>query len=269
MSDWQSPDLPLPHGLAPSKTMVQGRVPGRSGHRNLISVDVLPIHGTNGTDFNGVAPANQTKERPVHELSSAGAFTLNKSSTCVSFVLIFPRKNTRIFTEKWAKFMNFSFWPFFWFGLPGRLLTHFNGTNGGHIHGTVATKSGELHHQNYLCLLVFPFSQQMLDPPGVPSLKRILYAHNSPRIIIRWFERILCLPKRHFRTKNAMALEILVFYYWCSVLLFVVICCRFAQGKQHLQTLCHSESLYRHSDARFESPSASPKPTRICRGPFQ
>ena len=25
-------------------------------------------------------------------------------------------------SQKWAKFMNFSFWPFFWFGLPGRLL---------------------------------------------------------------------------------------------------------------------------------------------------
>ena len=26
-------------------------------------------------------------------------------------------------SQKWAKFMNFSFWPFLWFGLPGRLLT--------------------------------------------------------------------------------------------------------------------------------------------------
>ena len=26
-------------------------------------------------------------------------------------------------SQKWAKFMNFAFWPFFWFGLPGRLLT--------------------------------------------------------------------------------------------------------------------------------------------------
>ena len=25
-------------------------------------------------------------------------------------------------SQKRAKFMNFSFWPFFWFGLPGRLL---------------------------------------------------------------------------------------------------------------------------------------------------
>ena len=26
-------------------------------------------------------------------------------------------------SKKWAKFMNFSFWPFLWFGLPGRVLT--------------------------------------------------------------------------------------------------------------------------------------------------
>ena len=25
-------------------------------------------------------------------------------------------------SQQWAKFMNFSFWPFLWFGLPGRLL---------------------------------------------------------------------------------------------------------------------------------------------------
>ena len=25
-------------------------------------------------------------------------------------------------SQKWAKFMNFSFWPFMWFGFPGRLL---------------------------------------------------------------------------------------------------------------------------------------------------
>ena len=30
-------------------------------------------------------------------------------------------------SQKWAKFMNFSFWPFLWFGLPGRLLTFLSG----------------------------------------------------------------------------------------------------------------------------------------------
>ena len=34
----------------------------------------------------------------------------------------FP-KETHQNSEKWAKFMNFSFCPFLWFGLPGRLLS--------------------------------------------------------------------------------------------------------------------------------------------------
>ena len=34
----------------------------------------------------------------------------------------FPKGKTPEFTKKWAKFMNFSFWPFLWFGLPGRLV---------------------------------------------------------------------------------------------------------------------------------------------------
>ena len=33
----------------------------------------------------------------------------------------FPKKNHQN-SQKWAKLMNFSFWPFLWFGLPGRLL---------------------------------------------------------------------------------------------------------------------------------------------------
>ena len=34
----------------------------------------------------------------------------------------FPREKHQN-SQKWAKFMNISFWPFLWFGLPGRLLT--------------------------------------------------------------------------------------------------------------------------------------------------
>ena len=38
--------------------------------------------------------------------------------------LLFSQGQTPELTQKWAKFMNFfSFWPFLWFGLPGRLLT--------------------------------------------------------------------------------------------------------------------------------------------------
>ena len=44
----------------------------------------------------------------------------------VNLVLVVLRKNTRILTKIWAKFMNFSFWPFLWFGLPGRLLKFVN-----------------------------------------------------------------------------------------------------------------------------------------------
>ena len=38
---------------------------------------------------------------------------------------LFCQGKTPEFTQKWAKFMNFSFWPFFWFGLPGRLFLVF------------------------------------------------------------------------------------------------------------------------------------------------
>ena len=34
----------------------------------------------------------------------------------------FPKEKHQI-SQKWAKFMNFSFWPFLWFGLLGQLLT--------------------------------------------------------------------------------------------------------------------------------------------------
>ena len=65
----------------------------------------------------GVTPANQTKERPVHELF-AGAFR-NKSSICES--CLFSQGKTPEFTKKMGEIhMNFSFCPFLWFGLPGR-----------------------------------------------------------------------------------------------------------------------------------------------------
>ena len=71
-----------------------------------------------------MAPANQTKERSVHELF-AGAFFRNKSSIYVNRAC-FPKEKHQN-SQKWAKFMNFSFWPLLWFGLPGRLLTVFAG----------------------------------------------------------------------------------------------------------------------------------------------
>ena len=56
----------------------------------------------------GVTPANQTKERPVHELF-AGAFR-NKNSMWI--VLVFPRKNTRIH-KNGRNSWTFRFCPFF------------------------------------------------------------------------------------------------------------------------------------------------------------
>ena len=66
----------------------------------------------------GVAPANQTKK------SQFMNFSQGRSGTKVRDVnrACFPKEKHQN-SQKWAKFMNFSFWPFLWFGLPGRLLT--------------------------------------------------------------------------------------------------------------------------------------------------
>ena len=66
----------------------------------------------------GVAPANQTKK------SQFMNFPQGRSGTKVRDVnrAFFPKEKHQN-SQKWAEFMNFSFWPFLWFGLPGRLLT--------------------------------------------------------------------------------------------------------------------------------------------------
>ena len=56
----------------------------------------------------GVAPANQTKERSVHELF-AGAF---RSKSSMWIVLVFQRKNTRVHKNGWNSW-TFRFGPFF------------------------------------------------------------------------------------------------------------------------------------------------------------
>ena len=68
-------------------------------------------------------PKASRKRKKVIELLLPHSFcgTL-KSSICES--CLFSEGKTPEFTQKWAKFMNFSFWPFLWFGLPGRLLSH-------------------------------------------------------------------------------------------------------------------------------------------------
>ena len=92
--------------LARSYNPFRDHMTGRLGHRTMEMIG------------SGVAPANQTKERPVHELF-AGAFR-NKSSIC-EFRACFPKEKHQN-SQKWVKFMNFSFWPFLFFGLPGRPL---------------------------------------------------------------------------------------------------------------------------------------------------
>ena len=52
-------------------------------------------------------------------------FSQGHSGTKVHFCescLFSQGKQARIFTEKWAKFMNFSFCPFLWFALPEKSL---------------------------------------------------------------------------------------------------------------------------------------------------
>ena len=54
------------------------------------------------------------------------------------------------------------------------------------------------------------------------------------------------MPKGPFRTKNAIAMEIVVFCYRSSVLLSVPIRCRFSQEKQHPDYYRGSELLSRY-----------------------
>ena len=62
-------------------------------------------------------PGKPNQKKSVHELFGRGIpeQKFNMSRAC------FPKEKHQN-SQKWAKFMNFSFWPFFWFGLPGRLL---------------------------------------------------------------------------------------------------------------------------------------------------
>ena len=72
--------------------------------------------------FSGVAPANQTKRSQFMNFSQGRCGTKVQCESC-----FFRRENnTRIHQKMGEKFMNFSFWPFLWFGLPGRLLIFFN-----------------------------------------------------------------------------------------------------------------------------------------------
>ena len=96
--------------VCPASAGVVGE-PGGCGSKNVLEGAMITLLRS------GVAPANQTKERSVHELF-AGAFR-NKSSICES--CLFSQGKTPEFT-KMGEIHELSFWAFFWFGLPGRLL---------------------------------------------------------------------------------------------------------------------------------------------------
>ena len=100
----------------------------------------------------GVAPANRTKERTVHELFRRGIpeqkFNVNR--TC------FPKEKHQN-SQKWAKFMNFSFWPFLWFGLSGRLLRKKSGgINCSSLHNFQCypqrVKKSHLENRSFVCI---------------------------------------------------------------------------------------------------------------------
>ena len=70
-------------------------------------------------------PANQTKKWSVHEL-----FRKGHSGTKVQSCLSSSGKTPEFSLKNGRKIhMNFTFWPFLWFGLPGRLLI-WGGTRG-------------------------------------------------------------------------------------------------------------------------------------------
>ena len=72
----------------------------------------------NGKFFDsGVAPANQTKKNQFMNFAQGRSGTKIQDVNRARFPV---EKHQNL--QKWAKFMNFSFWPFLWFGLPGRLL---------------------------------------------------------------------------------------------------------------------------------------------------
>ena len=63
----------------------------------------------------GPGKPNQRKASSWFFLGGIPEQTFNMNRAC------FPKEKHQNL-QKWAKFMNFSFWPFLWFGLPGRLL---------------------------------------------------------------------------------------------------------------------------------------------------
>ena len=69
----------------------------------------------------GVAPANQTKKSQFMNFLQGRSGTKVQCESC-----LFSQGKAHQNSQEWAKFMNFSFWPFLWSGLLGRLLIEFH-----------------------------------------------------------------------------------------------------------------------------------------------
>ena len=70
----------------------------------------------------GDQKSSQNQESPRQTKPKKGQLmNLPEQKFDVNRACFFKEKHQT--SQKWAKFMNFSFWPFLWFGLLGRLLT--------------------------------------------------------------------------------------------------------------------------------------------------
>ena len=125
--DWREEILPMPEIQASFLCHFSYATLGRRGTqfwRSTFAVFWPPFVANPSrqplfeTFDSGVAPANQTKERSVHGLFTDRGILEEKFNVNCACLPKEKHQNS----QKWAKFMNFSFWPFLWFGLPGRLL---------------------------------------------------------------------------------------------------------------------------------------------------
>ena len=110
----------------PHETSHEG-VHGRA-HEWMVGVDLSCFHlfcslTSDFENFRAVSRFNQ--EGPRQTKPKKGQFmnfSQGHSGTKVRYVnrACFPKEKHQN-SQNWAKFMNFSFWPFLWFGLQGRL----------------------------------------------------------------------------------------------------------------------------------------------------
>ena len=83
------------------------------------------IHAQNSLPKLPAFLSNFSQESPRQTKPKKGQlmnFSRGQTGTKVRCELRLLPKEKHQNSQKWAKFMNFSFWPFLWFGVPGRLL---------------------------------------------------------------------------------------------------------------------------------------------------